>query len=87
MFEVIAKTNYGYNLNNTQNLHYSKFLNIDAIFMPIIKINYKIIAKTSVIITKKESLFIELTTNGSLSPQEAFNKAATILTKLFSALT
>jgi DNA-directed RNA polymerase subunit alpha len=87
IFEVIATTNYGYHLNNTQNLHYSNFLNIDAIFMPIIKINYKILAKTSGIIAKKESLLIELSTNGSLSPQEAFNEAAVILTKLFSALT
>ena len=62
------------------------FLQIDAVFMPTKKFNYTI---EEVRITPQliqEKLFIELWTNGSLSPQEALSQGATILTNLFYPL-
>lgn len=62
------------------------FLQIDAIFMPAKKFNYKIEEihlDTNVIY---EKLYIELWTNGSMSPQEAISQGATILTNLFYPL-
>nr|WGH12752.1 RNA polymerase a-subunit [Echinothamnion sp.] len=63
------------------------FLQIDAIFMPARKFNYKIEEKkiNNIIITEK--LFLEVWTNGSISPQEAISKGAHKLTSLFHPLT
>nr|BCL05877.1 RNA polymerase subunit alpha [Pteridomonas sp. YPF1301] len=85
-FEVIAMSNKGYRLNYNQNLRYSNFLNIDAIFMPILKVNYKIITKLTILKYKTESLLLELTTNGSIAPYKAFHEASFLLKRLFSSM-
>nr|YP_009394608.1 RNA polymerase a-subunit [Vertebrata thuyoides]ARW63170.1 RNA polymerase a-subunit [Vertebrata thuyoides] len=63
------------------------FLQIDAIFMPAKKFNYKVEEKKVNISHIKEKLFLEVWTNGSISPQEAISQGANILTKLFHPLT
>lgn len=63
------------------------FLQIDAVFMPISKFNYRIEEKQVNITEIQERLFIEIWTNGSLSPQEALSQGAKILTNLFYPLT
>nr|YP_009396866.1 RNA polymerase a-subunit [Ophidocladus simpliciusculus]ARW66052.1 RNA polymerase a-subunit [Ophidocladus simpliciusculus] len=63
------------------------FLQIDAIFMPAKKFNYKIEEKKVNATNIEERLFLEIWTNGSLSPQEAISQGAYILTKLFHPLT
>lgn len=63
------------------------FLQIDAIFMPAKKFNYTIEEKKVNASNTKEKLFLEVWTNGSISPQEAISEGATILTKLFHPLT
>nr|YP_009396052.1 RNA polymerase a-subunit [Dasya naccarioides]ARW65238.1 RNA polymerase a-subunit [Dasya naccarioides] len=63
------------------------FLQIDAIFMPATKFNY-IIEERKINTTKvEEKLFLEVWTNGSLSPQEAISQGANLLTNLFHPLT
>ena len=63
------------------------FLSIDAVFMPVLKVNYKInnvylgYSKTT------ESLILEITTNGSVSPEKALSEAAQKLMTWFSFLT
>nr|YP_010619915.1 RNA polymerase a-subunit [Symphyocladia marchantioides]WAX03928.1 RNA polymerase a-subunit [Symphyocladia marchantioides] len=63
------------------------FLQIDAIFMPAKKFNYRVEEKkiNNTIITEK--LFLEVWTNGSISPQEAISRGSHILTNLFHPLT
>nr|YP_009395647.1 RNA polymerase a-subunit [Vertebrata isogona]ARW64516.1 RNA polymerase a-subunit [Vertebrata isogona] len=63
------------------------FLQIDAIFMPAKKFNYKVEEKKINVSNTKEKLFLEVWTNGSISPQEAISQGANILTKLFHPLT
>nr|QCI06339.1 RNA polymerase a-subunit [Dictyurus purpurascens] len=63
------------------------FLQIDAIFMPTKKFNYKVEEKQINTTTIEEKLFLEIWTNGSLSPQEAISQGANVLTKLFHPLT
>lgn len=62
------------------------FLQIDAVFMPVKQFNYSVeeshINKNFV----QEKLYIELLTNGSISPQEALSQGAAILTDLFYPL-
>jgi DNA-directed RNA polymerase subunit alpha len=64
------------------------FLAIDAIFMPVRKVNYSVedarVAGSGSI--EKDRLIMEIWTNGSLTPQEALSQAANILVDLFSPL-
>jgi len=63
------------------------FLQIDAIFMPTKRFNYKVEEKIINVNTVEERLYLEIWTNGSISPQEAISKGANILTNLFHPLT
>nr|YP_009393984.1 RNA polymerase a-subunit [Polysiphonia sertularioides]ARW62546.1 RNA polymerase a-subunit [Polysiphonia sertularioides] len=63
------------------------FLQIDAIFMPTKKFNYNIEEKKISLSNIQERLFLEVWTNGSISPQEAISQGASILTQLFHPLT
>nr|YP_009257593.1 RNA polymerase alpha subunit [Coeloseira compressa]ANH09676.1 RNA polymerase alpha subunit [Coeloseira compressa] len=63
------------------------FLQIDAIFMPVIKCNYFVEEKRLHSQTIEEKLTLEVWTNGSITPQEAINQGAAILTNLFYPLT
>ena len=63
------------------------FLQIDAVFMPATKFNYKVEEKRISSTIIQERLSLEIWTNGSLSPQEAISQGANILTNLFHPLT
>lgn len=62
------------------------FLQIDAVFMPVTKVNYSVEDVRVDSSVEKDRLLLEVWTNGSLSPQEAMSQAATILVDLFSPL-
>ncbi len=62
------------------------FLQIDAVFMPAKKFNYRIEEKKINNNTVSEKLFLEIWTNGSISPQEAISQGANMLTNLFHPL-
>ena len=87
-FDIKVEKGIGYQFaeqaNNNDNMD---FLAIDAVFMPVLKVNYKInnvylgYSKTT------ESLILEITTNGSVSPEKALSEAAQKLMTWFSFLT
>lgn len=58
------------------------FLQLDAVFMPVRKVKYEV----ETIVSGKEKLSIEITSNGSISPQDALSKSAHLLVDLFSPL-
>lgn len=63
------------------------FLQLDAIFMPVRKVNYTIEDARGVGgALEKDRLILEIWTNGSLTPQEALSQAAVILVDLFNPL-
>jgi DNA-directed RNA polymerase subunit alpha len=62
------------------------FLQIDAIFMPVRKVNYAIESARLGESIEKDRLVMEIWTNGSLTPQEALSQAADILVGLFNPL-
>lgn len=62
------------------------FLQIDAIFMPVRKVNYTIEDARVGGASEKDRLLMEIWTNGSISPQEALSQAAGILVDLFTPL-
>lgn len=62
------------------------FLQIDAVFMPVRKVNY-IVEDTRIGgALERDRLLMEIWTNGSLTPQEALSQAANILVDLFNPL-
>lgn len=62
------------------------FLQIDAVFMPVHKVNYSVEEARVGEDIEKDRLILELWTNGSLKPEEALGQAATLLVDLFNPL-
>ncbi|GAC1450122.1 MAG: DNA-directed RNA polymerase subunit alpha [Chamaesiphon sp.] len=62
------------------------FLQIDAVFMPVQKVNYSVEDVRVDGSLDRDRLLLEIWTNGSISPQEALSDAARILVDLFSPL-
>jgi DNA-directed RNA polymerase subunit alpha len=59
---------------------------VDSLFMPIKKVNYKVKLIHDSYGNIKESLYLEIVTNGSISPKRSLQEAAKILLDLFSSL-
>lgn len=62
------------------------FLQIDAVFMPVQKVNYSVEDARVDGSIQKDRLILEIWTNGSVNPQEALSAAASILVELFNPL-
>jgi len=62
------------------------FLQIDAVFMPVNKVNYSVEDARIDGSLEKDRLVLEIWTNGSLTPQEALSQAANTLVELFNPL-
>jgi DNA-directed RNA polymerase alpha subunit len=59
---------------------------VDSIFMPVKKVNYKIKLIHDSFGNIKESLFLEIVTNGSLSPKRSLQEAIKVLIHLYYPL-
>lgn len=85
--EIFIKSGEGYSIvNNATNNLPDGFLNIDAVFMPVTKVNYFIETSSKETSPNLESLILEVYTNGSILPSEAITTAAEILQKIFKSL-
>jgi len=62
------------------------FLQLDAVFMPVTKVNYSVEDTRIDGSLEKDRLILDVWTNGSVSPQEALSQAASILVDLFNPL-
>ncbi len=62
------------------------FLQLDAVFMPVRKVNYTVEDARVGGTIEIDRLIMEIWTNGSLTPQEALSQASTILVDLFMPL-
>jgi DNA-directed RNA polymerase subunit alpha len=62
------------------------FLQIDAIFMPVTKVNYSVEDVRADGVVAKDRLTLEIWSNGSINPKEALSEAAEILVDLFNPL-
>nr|YP_009630717.1 RNA polymerase alpha subunit [Eriocaulon buergerianum]QBS14207.1 RNA polymerase alpha subunit [Eriocaulon buergerianum]UVH66138.1 RNA polymerase alpha subunit [Eriocaulon australe]UVH67922.1 RNA polymerase alpha subunit [Eriocaulon australe] len=73
------KKDRGYHMESTKN-YQDQGYPIDAVYMPVRNVNYSIHSYGN---EKKEVLFIEIWTNGSLTPKEALYEASRNLIDLF----
>ncbi len=62
------------------------FMQIDAVFMPIRKVNYTVEDVMENGSLKKDRLIMEVCTDGSITPQQAMSEAAAVLVSLFNPL-
>jgi DNA-directed RNA polymerase subunit alpha len=62
------------------------FLQIDAVFMPVTKVNYSVEDAQIDGSSPKDKLTLEIWTNGSIKPEEALSQAAGIVVDLFNPL-
>lgn len=64
----------------------SNFLQVDAVFMPVRRVNYFVEEVRSEQLILQDKLTLEIWTNGSILPQESLAKAANLLIDLFNPL-
>lgn len=62
------------------------FMQIDAVFMPVRKVNYSVENFIDAAGDRKDRLVMEIWTNGSLTAQQAMSEAAALLVDMFSPL-
>ena len=62
------------------------FLQMDSLFLPVQKVNFKIENVYDEKNSITERLFLEIWTNGSLEPREALEKACQVIIDLFTSL-
>ena len=85
--EFLLKRGEGYTMSNSSNQVPEGFLAIDAVYMPVKKVNFFIETSTNNSATNLESLILEVYTNGSITPTEAVSAASEILQTIFGSLT
>lgn len=90
IFEMEFRIEQGYGYKLADNYSKEKsidFLQIDAVFMPVKKINYRVQEKRINSKLIQEKLILEVWTNGSISPQQAISEGSRALVKLLHPLT
>jgi len=84
--EFVIKSGEGYSISNTSTHLPDGFLSIDAVYMPVKKVNFFIETSSNNISTDLESLILEVYTNGSITPTEAVSAASETLQVIFNSL-
>lgn len=65
----------------------NNYLYLDTVFMPVQKVDFKIENVYEIGNNNSERLFLDIWTNGSISPTEALESSSQIIIDLFTALT
>ncbi|OYX43123.1 DNA-directed RNA polymerase subunit alpha [Candidatus Saccharibacteria bacterium 32-49-12] len=87
-FDLVVESGRGYQTteeSSTNRLH-SDMIALDAVFSPVLRVRYKVDATRVGQETNLDKLRLNVETDGSMSPREAFEEAAAILVNQYSAL-
>lgn len=86
--EITVETGRGYRaLDETgSSKKISDMVILDALFTPVLRVRYKVENTRVGQITDLDKLLLTITTDGSLTPREAFEEAAAILVSQYTAL-
>jgi|TARA_B110000261_G_scaffold147332_1_gene172202 DNA-directed RNA polymerase subunit alpha len=84
--EVLIEPGYGY-LTSEQFINRlpQGFLAVDAVFMPVRKVNFFVETSRNSSFSVTESLILEVATDGSIKPMDAITNAALILEDIFAS--
>ena len=83
---LIAENGSGYSLADERKTGEIGVIPIDANFSPITHVNYKVEATRVGRLTNYDKLTLEITTDGTIKPQEALKQAAKILVDHFMTI-
>jgi len=89
IIEIEFKFEYGtgYQLaTQTFSEEFNNYLQLDTVFMPVQKVDFKIENVYDTSNNSNERLFLDIWTNGSISPNEALESASMIIIDLFTVL-
>lgn len=82
--ELTVEKGMGYSLSEERKISTLGVLSIDAVFTPIKRVNYDVLATRVGRQTNLDSLVLSIWTNGVVKPREALDEAAKILSSYFS---
>jgi len=88
VFDLVVEAGRGYQTiedSSVTRLH-SDMIAVDAIFTPVLRVRYKVDSTRVGQETNLDKLQLNVETDGTLSPREAFEEAAAILVNQFTAL-
>ncbi|MDB5165604.1 MAG: DNA-directed polymerase subunit alpha, nonfunctional [Candidatus Saccharibacteria bacterium] len=88
VIDFVAEAGRGYRTieeSSDSRLH-SDMIALDAVFTPVLRVRYKVAGTRVGRETNLDKLSVNIETDGSLSPREAFEEAAAILVNQYSAL-
>jgi DNA-directed RNA polymerase subunit alpha len=84
VMEFVVQKGEGYSISTKHSVP-KGFLSIDAVYMPVKKVNFFVETGRDNVSTNLESLILEIYTNGSIEPLEALECAATHLQQIFNS--
>nr|YP_010336177.1 RNA polymerase alpha subunit [Chroodactylon ornatum]UNJ14583.1 RNA polymerase alpha subunit [Chroodactylon ornatum] len=85
--EFRLETDVGYKVINTSvDSMGSDFLQIDSRFMPVKQVNFTVQETSQTNSKAQDTLFLEIWTNGSITPQDAVSRGSKLLAKFFNSL-
>ncbi len=88
VMDIVAEAGRGYETIEESSAHrlHSDMIALDALYSPVIRVRYKVDSTRVGQETNLDKLTLNVETNGSLSPREAFEEAAAILVNQYTAL-
>lgn len=81
--EMEVEQGYGYTLAEERKISTIGVIPIDAVFTPVVRVNYKVEETRVGRLTNLDKLAVEIWTDGTIAPTEVLNEAAKILTSYF----
>lgn len=78
-----AKRGYGFETADERNIDEIGVIPLDALYSPIIRVNYKVEETRVGRMTNLDRLVMEIWSDGTINPEEALKNAATILVSYF----
>jgi len=88
VIDLIAESGRGYETieESSANRVHSDMIALDAVFSPVLRVRYKVDSTRVGQETNLDKLILNVETDGSISPREAFEEAAAILVNQYTAL-
>lgn len=85
--DLVVEIGRGYHaVDESASRKNSDMINIDAVFSPVLRVRYKVENTRVGQMTDLDKLHITIDTDGSMTPQDAFEEAAAILVNQYTAL-
>lgn len=88
VFDLVVESGRGYQTieDSSANRVHSDMIALDAIFTPVLRVRYKVDSTRVGQETNLDKLNVNVETDGSITPREAFEEAAAILVNQYTAL-